>query len=438
MATRLYLPSSGAAGAAPAFGAWDETDGAVRLRCVTARKGTTQASKSASKANTAGTRQLLLQYVSDPIAAQTIPAGIAKGVLRVRESGTLDNIDRVSCRIAVVSGDGSAVRGEILPLGDYGPKNEWSTSAQARLVANGVATQGVVAQSGDRIVIEIGFKNTESGYSITGIGYFGDGAASDLPENETATTADNPWVELSADIDFSTSGTAAADGGVDVAAQPTTVAFGQAAIEIPIDVAAAALVKTFGAAAADLLVEMPNTPVPTVYGAALVDLVADVLVIGSVPGGLSLKARRAAFAEATDEVFLLLLEIDHPELSVPIRVVKNTESVASQGQTWIGVYFEERLPDDSGGLPRAEITIDNVDRAITDAIDALTSPPAVTMMVVLASDPETVEFGPIPLELKEASGDVLTVTAELGLFDSILAEPFPGHAYVPSQYPGLF
>ncbi len=49
----------------------------------------------------------------------------------------------------------------------------------------------------------------------------------------------------------------------------------------------AALAKTFGAAAVDLLIDAPNTPVPTVYGAALVDLVADVLVIGSVPGGLT-------------------------------------------------------------------------------------------------------------------------------------------------------
>ncbi len=40
-------------------------------------------------------------------------------------------------------------------------------------------------------------------------------------------------------------------------------------------------------------------------------------------------------------------------------------------------------------------------------------------------------------ELKQLLLGILTVTGELA-FEDVLNEPFPGHAYTPGEYPGLF
>jgi hypothetical protein len=57
--------------------------------------------------------------------------------------------------------------------------------------------------------------------------------------------------------------------------------------------------------------------------------------------------------------------------------------------------------------------------------------------VVLASSPDTVEAGPFTMTLVAAEYDALVVTGELA-FEDVLNEPFPGHGYIPSEYPGLF
>ncbi len=55
----------------------------------------------------------------------------------------------------------------------------------------------------------------------------------------------------------------------------------------------------------------------------------------------------------------------------------------------------------------------------------------------MASSPDIVEAGPFNMALVTAEYDALTVTGELA-FKDVLNEPFPGHAYVPGDYPGLF
>lgn len=201
--TRFYLPSSGAAAVSPPFtleSSWDETDNADRLRCVTAKTSSAMTNKAEGKANTANTRQLVRQYVSDPLDGnQTISSSTSvKGTIRVLESAANDNLDKVSLKLIVVSNDGQTLRGTLLAKGDFGPTNEWATSLTNRRIADGDTVAGAVnALDGDRIVIEIGFNNTTTGTSITGTMNFGDNSASDLGDNETGTAADNPFLELS-------------------------------------------------------------------------------------------------------------------------------------------------------------------------------------------------------------------------------------------------
>jgi len=153
---------------------------------------------------------------------------------------------------------------------------------------------------------------------------------------------------------------------------------------------------------------------------------------------LSLTARQAVFSQETDQVFLLLLTIAHPDMAVPVRVVNNLEAVTSRGNEFIAFPFQINLPyDKDDQITQVTLTIDNVDQQIVVGVRALSSPPTVTLEVVLAASPDTVEAGPFDFSMKSATYDSLVVEGVLG-FEDILNEPFPGNAFTPQNFPGMF
>lgn len=153
---------------------------------------------------------------------------------------------------------------------------------------------------------------------------------------------------------------------------------------------------------------------------------------------LTTTAVQAANAQETGEVFLILLTISHASLSPSIRVVGNTEDIVSNGETFLAFPFEITLPDDAPeSVAQVSLKIDNVDRQIVDAIRSISSPPTVSIDVILASDPDTIEAGPFNMTLLQSDYDVLTVTGEL-VFEDVLNEPFPGDSFDPVGFPGLF
>ena len=153
---------------------------------------------------------------------------------------------------------------------------------------------------------------------------------------------------------------------------------------------------------------------------------------------LSPNGLRAVLAPATDDVFVPLLEIDHPSLAAPIRVAGCTENVTSNGNLYIGYQFEVALPTDKRGEPpRAEVTIDNVDRQIVEALDALEGPPTVTIRVVRLSEPDVIEYEAPGLLMFRASADIGKVTGHLSLIDERV-EPYPCGTFAPGRFPGGF
>jgi len=82
--------------------------------------------------------------------------------------------------------------------------------------------------------------------------------------------------------------------------------------------------------------------------------------------------------------------------------------------------------------------VDNVDREVLQQIREVSGVPKVTMEVILASSPDTVEAGPFDFSLKQASYDVLAITGTLGYEDDILNQRVPAMSYTPSNSPGLF
>lgn len=153
---------------------------------------------------------------------------------------------------------------------------------------------------------------------------------------------------------------------------------------------------------------------------------------------LSPATRQAIYAPETDEVFLLLLTIDEDSLPEPIRVVHNHENITSNGELYVGFFFGIELPEERGdSMSGTRITIDNVDRQIVDAIRRATGRPELTLEVVLASDPDTVEAGPFVFALDNVEADAQTVTGE-AVFDELVNRRVPAHKTTPWTNPDAF
>lgn len=152
---------------------------------------------------------------------------------------------------------------------------------------------------------------------------------------------------------------------------------------------------------------------------------------------ISDKALAAGHAEATNEAWLVLLTIAHPTLSQPIRLVNNNEDITSRNHVYTALSFEVELPNaDPDSPPKARLRIDNVSREIIKTIREIQSPPTITLEVILASQPNTVEVTYTDMTLRNVDYDVASVSGDLS-FESIFTEPIT-YTMTPSRFPGLF
>lgn len=152
---------------------------------------------------------------------------------------------------------------------------------------------------------------------------------------------------------------------------------------------------------------------------------------------LSSRALQALFAQETDEVFILLLTINHINLLEPIRVCSDAKDVVSRGNTYLAFPFELSLPTDlAEQMPQAELQIDNIDRRIVQAVRLINSPATVQIEGVLLSTPDVVELA-WTMTMREVTYDVLTVTGSLR-FEEIFVEAFPKDRVTPATIPAVF
>jgi hypothetical protein len=211
MATRFYLCSPTAnPNISPAYGGgWTTNTWAARKRMFTVKDSTAMASTTfwANGAVAANATTLVRQFVSDPMVA-----GIAfttgstiKCYIRCFESGANDNINRQPIGVYVYSNDGLTLRATMKTVAHIGPNTtEWNTALRNKTLADGdVLGTGHTTLVGDRLVIEVGAQvSSAGGTTVTGTMSFGCNSATDIAENETGTTADNPWFEISNNITF--------------------------------------------------------------------------------------------------------------------------------------------------------------------------------------------------------------------------------------------
>lgn len=232
--TRFYLPSTGTSSISPAFdAAWNDTS-SVTTRPANTTRGSS-AFAEVTDAETSSSNQwdvCLGRFVSEPLAAQTI-SGSVMGIIRARESNTAANA-RSQMVIRVVSGDGATVRGTLLAQNTTTTNiNEWvatttvTAARNARFpVGSGAATlTPVVAQQGDRIVIEVGGRAVNTSTTSYTLGLrFGENSATALTNDETGTSEGSPWIEFDSAIQFYTAPAAQTVTATAAANKPTAAA----------------------------------------------------------------------------------------------------------------------------------------------------------------------------------------------------------------------
>lgn len=158
-----------------------------------------------------------------------------------------------------------------------------------------------------------------------------------------------------------------------------------------------------------------------------------------MPRSLSATARAALYAPETGEVFLFLLTLSHPSLEQPIRVVNDSQNIISNEVEYVSYPFQLVLPqDDDTPAPQVRLSIDNVSQEIVAAVRKCNGEPiTVSMSIVLASSPDTVEAGPFEFSIRQVDYTAATVEATLQ-FEDVLNEPIPGDTMTRPRFPALF
>lgn len=153
----------------------------------------------------------------------------------------------------------------------------------------------------------------------------------------------------------------------------------------------------------------------------------------------STPARRNLLATSADEPMLELLEITHPDLAVPIRVVNDVQNITVLGNEYIACPFTLTRPDDvDQQTPTAKVSVDNIGRELTTWLEQSNGGKGARcrVMAVLRSTPDILEFD-MTMDLSGLSINNLTVDGALG-FQNTLMQPAVAVRYDPISSPGAF
>ena len=157
--------------------------------------------------------------------------------------------------------------------------------------------------------------------------------------------------------------------------------------------------------------------------------------------------KEQVFSQEMTDPAIVLITISHNDLSEDIYVSDDpTETLASgfrgtvsNGVDYTHLPFELSLAEQSDNLlSRARLKIDNVNREIILAVRAASNePPLVNIKIVLASDPNAVEFEIPDLRLNDIRANALIVEGDLQpeIFQS---EKFPKNSVNQADFPAVF
>lgn len=168
---------------------------------------------------------------------------------------------------------------------------------------------------------------------------------------------------------------------------------------------------------------------------------------------LSPNAKIAMMAQETMEREICLLTITHPEFDQPIYLstdatmhLRDDEETGapiygtvSRGIEFIYVPISPVLPSsDSETPPAGRFSISNVSQVISPYLLMVSEHyPRITVEVVMASDPDTVNQTWPEFDLTNASIDATSAEVQISM-NMVNTEPSPWMRFTPAHFPNLF
>lgn len=164
---------------------------------------------------------------------------------------------------------------------------------------------------------------------------------------------------------------------------------------------------------------------------------------------ISSSLRRVLLLQESGEAIVCFFTISHPSLAEPVRLASDGVDYEYDGESWIGFPFRCQLLTDDETAPRCQIELQNVDRRIGDALQALTSTVRLQIDIVAASefdqdaDPRTpigtppVEYSAAHLRLANVSVDAMMITGDIVSRD-YSQDAYPGRLASQDRFPGLY
>lgn len=167
---------------------------------------------------------------------------------------------------------------------------------------------------------------------------------------------------------------------------------------------------------------------------------------------VSLNARLMQDAEDSADLYVVLLEIAHPDLDSPILLsTDNADTISEEPRyygtrsTWGGtsrrdflwVVASALLPSDQEDAPAtATLILDNLDQAMAELLLSFTRPATISLAVVLASSPDLVEAEYADLLLTSAQISAAEISLSISR-EEIESEYVPGGRMTAQTFPGL-
>ena len=141
---------------------------------------------------------------------------------------------------------------------------------------------------------------------------------------------------------------------------------------------------------------------------------------------------------APEHELLTALEITHPAIATPVRVINDTEDAVIEGETYTAVRFDAVLAGhEEGQAPRAELQVDNVGRELNRWVEITGGGAGAGVRVMQLVDGATEPDWEVTMEVLTVNESGERVTAALG-FDALLGRPAVRLRFDPERAPGLF
>jgi len=160
-----------------------------------------------------------------------------------------------------------------------------------------------------------------------------------------------------------------------------------------------------------------------------------------MPRSLSPSGIASIQSQETGDVWVAIIELDHPTFAQTIRLVNNDESVMYGGHPYSPFPFELSLPNDvDGELPVLDWAASNVSRELVPEFRAAAASAGYIQARVAwlrANDPTTLEVGWLDLEIRNIPYDTTTLRGTMSV-EPLLDQQFGHKKFDPILAPGLF